>query len=153
MGSLLEARATHPGRTRGAHLRALAQTHGISGRRVGEYSLGMGQRLGIAAALLSDPAPGRAAERARPGRRPLDPHAPPQARWRGPHGLPLLAPDEPSGLKDAVLPYLPSNAGEAILNAHQNATSLAPWTGLALFAGYTAVLLATAAILLPRRDA
>jgi ABC-2 type transport system ATP-binding protein len=72
VGSLLEARAAHPGRSARAHLLGLAQTHGIpssrvdevldlvglraaAGRRVGEYSLGMGQRLGIAAALLGDP--------------------------------------------------------------------------------------------------
>jgi ABC-2 type transport system permease protein len=67
--------------------------------------------------------------------------------------LPGLANLLPSGLKDAVWPYLPGNAGSAILNAHQSATTLAPWTGLALFAGYTAVLLATGALLLKRRDA
>lgn len=83
----------------------------------------------------------------------MDPLPDAVAGRRGPHGLPVLAPDEPSGLKDAVLRYLPSNAGEAILNVHQNAASLAPWAGLALFAGYTAVLLAMAAILLKRRDA
>jgi ABC-2 type transport system permease protein len=67
--------------------------------------------------------------------------------------LPGLANLLPNGLKDAVWPYLPGNAGGAILTTHQSATMLAPWTGLALFACYTAVLLATGALLLKRRDA
>jgi ABC-2 type transport system ATP-binding protein len=72
VGALLEARAVHTSRSAYNHLRALAATHGIAASRVddvidlvglqsvarkraGGFSLGMGQRLGIASALLADP--------------------------------------------------------------------------------------------------
>jgi ABC-2 type transport system ATP-binding protein len=73
VGALLDAKAFHPARTARNHLRWLALTNGIplrrvdevldqvglsavAGRRAGKFSLGMSQRLGIAATLLGDPA-------------------------------------------------------------------------------------------------
>jgi ABC-2 type transport system ATP-binding protein len=72
VGSLLDASALHAGRTARDHLRSIAQSNGIprprveevlrlagleavAGRRAGGFSLGMKQRLGIAAAMLGDP--------------------------------------------------------------------------------------------------
>jgi ABC-2 type transport system ATP-binding protein len=72
VGAVLEARAFHPGRSARAHLAALAASNDIpryrveevlgavgladaAGRRAGQFSLGMAQRLGVAAALLGDP--------------------------------------------------------------------------------------------------
>jgi ABC-2 type transport system ATP-binding protein len=73
IGGMLDPRAVHPSRSAYHHLLAIAQTSGIhkarvdevidavglrsvSSRRAGKFSLGMSQRLGIAAALLGDPA-------------------------------------------------------------------------------------------------
>ncbi len=73
VGAMLEAHAIHTGRSAYNHLLALAQTHGIprsrveevielvglgevARKRAGSFSLGMGQRLGVASALLGDPA-------------------------------------------------------------------------------------------------
>jgi ABC-2 type transport system ATP-binding protein len=72
VGALLEAKAIHPGRSARAHLRMLAETNhialrrvdevlgivglsSVAGQRAGKFSLGMSQRLGIAATLLGDP--------------------------------------------------------------------------------------------------
>ena len=72
VGGLLEAKSIHPGRTARAHLLTLARSNAIAGSRVdemlelvgltsvankraGKFSLGMGQRLGVAAALLGQP--------------------------------------------------------------------------------------------------
>lgn len=72
VGALLDAKAVHPNRSAAAHLKWMAQSNGIpasrvdevlglvglsdvAGKKAGGFSLGMGQRLGLASALLGDP--------------------------------------------------------------------------------------------------
>ena len=116
VGALLEAKGVHPGRTARDHLLGMAATTGIpengstrcwdwsvdGGRpkAVGAFSLGMGQRLGIAAALLGDPAVVMLDE-------PVNGFDPEGVRWiryllqdlaaQGQDGLCVLAPDERDG--------------------------------------------------------
>ena len=52
-----------------------------------------------------------------------------------------------------VVPYLPSNAGQALIALQPDDLMLAPWTGFAWFCGYVAVAVAAAVVLLKRRDA
>lgn len=52
-----------------------------------------------------------------------------------------------------ITPYLPSNAGQALLTVTPGQYEMSPWTGFALFCGYTAVAMAAAAFSLRRRDA
>jgi ABC-2 type transport system permease protein len=66
--------------------------------------------------------------------------------------LPPLMGVLPSSWDNAISPYLPSNAGRAIMQTGSQAHTLAPWTGLGVFAAYTAAVLAVAAIQLRRRD-
>jgi ABC-type transport system involved in multi-copper enzyme maturation permease subunit len=58
----------------------------------------------------------------------------------------------PTSWNDAITPYLPGNAGRAIISITHDAHSLAPWTGFALFCGYAAITMLIAAITLVRRD-
>jgi ABC-2 type transport system permease protein len=67
--------------------------------------------------------------------------------------LPILGQVLPSSWAKHVVPYLPSNAGQAIMSIHQAPGDLAPWTGFAVFCGYAAAAIIAAAILLKRRDA
>jgi ABC-2 type transport system permease protein len=58
----------------------------------------------------------------------------------------------PSSWSNAINPYLPSSAADALWTITPEAHTLSPWAGFALFCGYAAVALAIAAILLVRRD-
>jgi ABC-2 type transport system permease protein len=58
----------------------------------------------------------------------------------------------PASWNNAISPYLPSNAGQAIMQIGSPEHTLAPWTGFGVFVAYVAVTIATAAILLRRRD-
>ena len=117
LGVLLEAKAVHTGRSARNHLLALAQTNGIkarrvdevidivglrevAGKRVGGFSLGMGQRLGRGIGAAGQPAdrgPGRTGQRPGPGRGPVDAHHAQGPRRGRPHRVRVLPPDERNG--------------------------------------------------------
>ncbi|MEU7615326.1 ABC transporter permease [Micromonospora rifamycinica] len=65
-------------------------------------------------------------------------------------GLALLLPDS---IAESVSPYLPSNAGGAVMTLAPGDGTLAPWAGLAVFAGYVVIALAAAAYRLKKTDA
>ncbi|MDQ6774801.1 MAG: ABC transporter permease [Actinomycetota bacterium] len=58
----------------------------------------------------------------------------------------------PSSVADSITPYLPSSAGEAMMQIGHHAHTLSPMAGLAVFAGYVAVAIAAAGVLLVKRD-
>ena len=59
----------------------------------------------------------------------------------------------PSSWSPHIVPYLPSNAGQALLKVVPDPTMMSPWGGFALFVGYAVALLVVAGVLLRRRDA
>jgi hypothetical protein len=67
--------------------------------------------------------------------------------------LPALAEALPTSWNNDISPYLPSNAGQALVSLHQEAHTLAPWSGFLVFCLYAVAALIGAAVLLKRRDA
>jgi ABC-2 type transport system permease protein len=65
-------------------------------------------------------------------------------------GLAMLLPD---GVADAISPYLPSNAGSAVMSLTTTDGSLGPWAGLAVFGAYVIAILGAAAYRLTKSDA
>lgn len=66
--------------------------------------------------------------------------------------LPPLMNVLPASWNNAASPYLPLNAGQAIMALTRDPRQLAPWTGLGLLGAYTAAALTVASLLLIRRD-
>jgi ABC-2 type transport system permease protein len=66
--------------------------------------------------------------------------------------LPVIVFILPAGLSNSISPYLPSNAGQAIMSIVPQAHTLAPWVGLGVFAAYAFAAIAVAAVLLVKRD-
>jgi ABC-type transport system involved in multi-copper enzyme maturation permease subunit len=67
--------------------------------------------------------------------------------------LPPLMNVLPSSWNNAISPYLPSNAGRAVIQLTRDSSTLAPWTGFGVFVAYAAVVLAAGAVVLKLRDA
>jgi hypothetical protein len=58
----------------------------------------------------------------------------------------------PASIANSIDPYLPSNAGQAMMQIGHNANTLSPGAGLAVFVGYVVAVIAAAAVLLVKRD-
>jgi ABC-2 type transport system permease protein len=67
--------------------------------------------------------------------------------------LPGLSNLLPTSWQNSVVPYFPSNAGQALYTQHGDHTMMQPWPGFALFVGYLALAVLAAAVSLRRRDA
>lgn len=67
--------------------------------------------------------------------------------------VPIVSGLLPASWNEKVGKYLPARAGMAVINVVPESTSLAPWTGLALLAGYAIAALAVGGLMLRRRDA
>jgi ABC-2 type transport system permease protein len=67
--------------------------------------------------------------------------------------LPGLSNLLPTSWQNTIMPYYPSNAGQALYTVHRDGPMMHPWAGFALFVGYLAVAVAAAAVTLRRRDA
>ncbi len=66
--------------------------------------------------------------------------------------IPPLVTVLPSNISNSITPYLPTNAGTAILKIGYHAHTLSPWAGMAVFAAWAAAAVAVAGVLLVRRD-
>ena len=66
--------------------------------------------------------------------------------------MPVIVFILPDSLSNSIRPYLPGNAGQAIMNIVPQAQTLAPWVGLGVFAAYALAAVCGAAVLLVRRD-
>jgi ABC-type transport system involved in multi-copper enzyme maturation permease subunit len=67
--------------------------------------------------------------------------------------LPAIISALPSSWQAKIVPYLPSQAGQAVFTTHHVSNMMHPWAGFALFCGYAVIAMAAAALLLRRRDA
>ncbi len=66
--------------------------------------------------------------------------------------IPPLISILPSSIANSIDPYLPSSAGDAMMQIGHHANTLSPWAALAVFAAYVTAAIAAAAVLLVRRD-
>ncbi|MGH7903018.1 MAG: ABC transporter permease [Candidatus Dormibacteraceae bacterium] len=67
--------------------------------------------------------------------------------------LPAITHALPQDWQQAISPYLPGSAGQALMAVHQQANTLSPWMGFAVFCAYAAAALVIAGVLMVKRDA